>query len=58
MKVTPEQIFKYQKDQAIASDLNKLADDKGQIAFDKALQYASTNNMSIEDLAGESALLS
>jgi hypothetical protein len=52
LKVTPEQIFKYQKDQAIASDLNKLADDKGQIAFDKALQYASTNNMSIEDLAG------
>jgi hypothetical protein len=52
LKVAPEQIFKYQKDQAIASDLNKLADDKGQIAFDKALQYASTNNMSIEDLAG------
>lgn len=51
LKVEPEQIFKYQKDQAIASDLNKLADDKGQIAFDKALEYASTNKMSIEDLA-------
>lgn len=51
LKVEPEQIFKYQKDQAIASDLNKLADDKGQIAFDKALEYASANNMSIEDLA-------
>jgi len=50
--IKPDVITKYQTDTAITTGLNRLADDKGQVAFDKAIQFASDNNLTIDQLAG------
>lgn len=50
--IKPDVITKYQTDTAITTGLNRLADDKGQVAFDKAIQFATDNNLTIDQLAG------